>query len=138
MKAFFIFLVLALSIGAIMGCDDPKKQNLLVTPKSEAAQIACTTEPTDTGFTVICGTLEFDVCHGQDGQGVELIDPCGDNPGEFDEVIIRLPDRTLIAYFLDGEHEFLSVLGPGSYMTTDAQACRFEVDAELNIINETL
>jgi hypothetical protein len=59
---------------------------------------------------------------------VELIDPCGDGPG-FDEVLIRLSDGRLLAHYADHRLQFLTLLSPGSFVTTDAQRCRFTVDA---------
>lgn len=59
---------------------------------------------------------------------VELIDPCGDHPGYFDEVILKLPSGELVAYFKQsGSKEFLSVLTDGNYQTTDQQKCNFTV-----------
>lgn len=57
----------------------------------------------------------------------EVIDPCGDNVGQFDEVIIKLHDGTFIAYFESGGKRFLSVLDDGSYRTTDRQRCSFRI-----------
>ena len=59
-------------------------------------------------------------------QGIaEVIDPCGDEPGEFDEVIIKLADGSFIAYFQQGSKRFLTSLGEGNFITTDSQRCRF-------------
>lgn len=58
---------------------------------------------------------------------VEVIDPCGDGPG-YDEVLIRLSDGNIVAYFESGSNRFLSLLQPGSYRTTDATNCNFTVD----------
>lgn len=60
---------------------------------------------------------------------VELIDPCGDNPGQYDEVLIRTSSNKLIAFFEQGGQRFLSVLEAGSYRTTDTQQCLFNVDS---------
>lgn len=65
----------------------------------------------------------------------ELIDPCGDNPGHYDEVLIRTVDGSLVSYFKAGNKEFLSVLGQGNYVTTDKQQCHFSVDANGNVID---
>lgn len=62
-----------------------------------------------------------------------IIDPCGDMPGQFDEILLRLADNTLIAYFEDGNRRFLGSLGPGSYITTDRQQCRFTVNSDMSI-----
>lgn len=58
---------------------------------------------------------------------VETIDPCGDHPRHFDEVILRLESGKLIAYFESGGKRFLTELVDGHYRTTDRQRCRFEV-----------
>ncbi len=63
----------------------------------------------------------------------EFIDPCGDGPG-FDEVLIRTTSGQLVAYFESGNNRFLTILAPGSYATTDAQRCHFQVTAEGEII----
>lgn len=56
----------------------------------------------------------------------ELIDPCGDAPG-YDEVLMRLHNGLLVAHFASGTKQFLTVIGPGTYMTTDGTACTFTV-----------
>lgn len=66
---------------------------------------------------------------------VELLDPCGDMPGQFDEVLLRTSSGKVIAYFETGSKRFLSVLTPNqSYSTTDVQGCAFSVNSngELN------
>jgi len=62
---------------------------------------------------------------------VELLDPCGDMPGQFDEVLLRTSSGKVVAYFEVGSKRFLSVLVPNqSYSTTDVQACSFSVNAQ--------
>ncbi len=70
--------------------------------------------------------------NGVDGQGVEIIDPCGaESQIGFDEVLIRLPDRTVIAYFKFQSYEHLTRLVPGqSYVTTDDTKCEFKIDTD--------
>lgn len=63
----------------------------------------------------------------------EFIDPCGDGPG-FDEVLIRTTSGQLVAYFESGGNRFLTILSPGSYATTDAQRCHFQLTAEGKVI----
>jgi hypothetical protein len=58
---------------------------------------------------------------------VEVIDPCGDMAGEFDEIILRLNSGEHVAYFESGGKRFLSVLGNGSFQTTDKQKCNFSI-----------
>jgi hypothetical protein len=55
------------------------------------------------------------------------LDCGGDGPG-FDEVVLRTSSGKLIAYFKDnGSREFLTVLTPGNYQTTDESRCNFSV-----------
>jgi hypothetical protein len=56
----------------------------------------------------------------------KIIDPCGDSSG-FDEVLLKTGSGDLIAYFEVGNKRYLSVLGTGSYRTTDGSNCNFEV-----------
>lgn len=58
---------------------------------------------------------------------VEFIDPCGDKPGHFDEVVMRTNDGQLLAYFDYQGREFLTLLTDGWYTTTDRQRCLFQV-----------
>lgn len=111
---------------------------------------SCTVVETTSGADVTCGDTTVTIDDGQDGLDgtdgqdgsdaevspysiVEIIDPCGDNPGEFDEVLLRLYDGTLIAYFESGSDRFLSEIDQGNYRTTDEQECRFSVNSELEV-----
>lgn len=78
------------------------------------------------------GTNGVDGQNGADGQGVEIIDPCGaESRIGFDEVLIRLPDKTIIAYFKFDSYEHLIRLLPGrTYVTTDDTQCEFKIDSE--------
>lgn len=64
-----------------------------------------------------------------------MIDPCGDQTA-FDEVLLRLANGQLVAHFANGSLQFLSVIGPGNYVTTDGTSCYFSVDSNLQIFNE--
>jgi len=57
----------------------------------------------------------------------EVIDPCGDMPNQFDEVLLVMNDSSIIAYFEQGSKRFLTILEDGNYRTTDLQACDFSV-----------
>jgi hypothetical protein len=63
---------------------------------------------------------------------VEVLNPCGLN-GSFDEVLLRLANGQLLAHFSSGQKQFLALIGPGSYVTTDSYACQFLVDANGNV-----
>lgn len=108
----------------------------------------CYTEAVAGGVNIICpdsetflpdgvdGTDGTDGVDGTDGADavVEIVDPCGDDPGEFDEVLLRLSTGDLLAYFEDsGGKRFLSLIGPGNYMTTDKQSCPFTVNPDMTV-----
>lgn len=65
----------------------------------------------------------------------EIIDPCGHQTA-FDEVLLRLANGQLIAHFASGANQFLTLIGPGSYITTDSSHCYFSVNAYGEVINE--
>lgn len=100
---------------------------------------SCTTETVIGGAIIKCsdGTSSIivngvngkDGIDGKDGQNaiVELIDPCGDNPNIYDEILIRLNNNKLIAYFEDGTQHYLTIIIPGTYQTTDKQRCIFTI-----------
>lgn len=82
---------------------------------------------------------------GQDGEDgsssplsiTSIVDPCGDAPGIYDEVFLKLANGTLLASFSDnanGNNTRFSVLVPGSYVTTDGSNCHFSVDSAGNVI----
>lgn len=66
----------------------------------------------------------------------EIIDPCGNAPGIYDEVILRTQAGRLLASFSDnvnGYNTRLSELVQGNYMTTDGSNCHFSVDSLGNV-----
>lgn len=96
-------------------------------------------------------TFSADLCNGNDGAVGQdapptqftptgLVNPCGDAPGIYDEVFIKLANGTLIASFSDnanGNNTRFSVLTTGTYQTTDGDGCTFSVDGSGNITNES-
>lgn len=59
---------------------------------------------------------------------VAVVDPCPTvTSTDYKEMLLKLGDGKLVAYFEDGGKRFLSVLKPGSYQTTDRRACSFIV-----------
>lgn len=64
-----------------------------------------------------------------------VIDPCSTAPG-FNEVLLRLQNNQILAHYADGAKQFFSLIGPGSYITTDGDACKFSIDNNGNIYNE--
>lgn len=112
-----------------------------------APGVGCSVQDVVNGAIITCGpdsvlildgTAGIDGQNGTDGQDgqdapptaytvTELVDPCGDGPG-FDEVIFRLANGQLVAHYAGGGNlQFLALLGPGAYRTTDSQACNFTV-----------
>lgn len=60
---------------------------------------------------------------------VEIINPCGDNAG-YDEVLFRLANGQILAHYAGGGNlQFLTLIGAGSWVTTDSSACHFTVSA---------
>lgn len=56
---------------------------------------------------------------------VEIIDPCGQ--AALDEILLKLRNGTLLGHYSDGNKQYLVVLVPGSYSTTDGYHCNFVV-----------
>lgn len=70
---------------------------------------------------------------------VDIVDPCGDTAGIYDEVLLRLGNGTLLASFSDnagGQNTRFSILVAGSYRTTDGSNCYFSVDSSNQIYGE--
>lgn len=105
---------------------------------------SCSTTQTLTGAIISCtdGTTSviMNGTNGADGINapptaysiVELLNPCGASGG-FDEVLLRTHNNQLIAHFSSGNLQFLTLLTPGSYRTTDAQNCNFTVHANMTV-----
>jgi hypothetical protein len=62
-------------------------------------------------------------------------DPCG-HQAAYDEVLLVMGNGQILAHFASGANQFLTLIGPGSYVTTDGTGCYFTIDAGMNIINE--
>lgn len=60
---------------------------------------------------------------------VRIVDPCGDYPLYFDEVLLELSNGQYLVYFEDGGNRFLTTLSPSAqhYTTTDRQRCTFHL-----------
>ena len=126
-KAIVLFLLIGLYIF-LCGCNN--RSSVL------SQQIACTIQSN----VIVCpdGTSMFvpmpapgqngvDGLNGVDGTQVTIFDPCGDDPGNPDEILLIF-DATgeIIAW-----HKNLGfvVLEPGVvYQTTDKQKCQFFVE----------
>lgn len=92
------------------------------------------------GAVVSCGDSSVAIKNGSNGTAgqnavLEVINPCGDQ-GAHDEVLLRLADGSLLASFSDsasGTNTRFSVIGAGSYATTDGTNCHFAVDSAGNV-----
>lgn len=62
---------------------------------------------------------------------VEVIDPCGDEPGSVDEVLFRLWTGEIAAWY---KNTGFVILEPGQYRTTDYQKCVFTVTEDYEVI----
>jgi uncharacterized coiled-coil protein SlyX len=61
---------------------------------------------------------------------VKIVDPCGDTPNKYDEVLFKTSDGQYVGSFSDnasGLNTRFSVLPIGSYVTTDDTGCYFQV-----------
>ena len=84
------------------------------------------------------------VCNGEssattDYTPVDILDPCGDAPGIYDEVFLRLSNGMLLwslSDHMNGTNTRLSLSVPGSWETTDGSHCHFSVDSDYNLFNE--
>ena len=105
---------------------------------------SCSTTQTLTGAIISCtdGTTSviMNGVNGADGQNapptaysvVELINPCGASGG-FDEILLRTHNNQIIAHFSSGNLQFLTILTPGNWQTTDSQHCSFTVHPDMSV-----
>lgn len=88
--------------------------------------------------TIIINNTEVTEAQKENELGiVEVIDPCG-NETAYDEVLVRMSDDVLMAFFAQHGGR-LSLLGEGSYKTTDGTNCKFdviEVDGRLEVVSK--
>lgn len=67
---------------------------------------------------------------------VEIVDPCGDALGIYDEIFLRMRDGRLVASFsanASGALTRFTILVAGSYQTTDGSGCNFTVNADNSV-----
>lgn len=64
---------------------------------------------------------------------IEIIELCDDGPG-YDEILLRLSDNTILAYFEIGSKRFLTRLIPGTYITTDGTNCLFTITDNYEVV----
>jgi hypothetical protein len=95
----------------------------------------CTLQDLVNGVRITCGLDSAVVLDGTSTYSVaQIIDPCGPTLGEFDEVILKLQNGSLMAHYSHGNDQFLTLLEPDRhYVTTDDQSCYFYVDVNNNV-----
>lgn len=87
------------------------------------------------------GTDGRDGIDGQDGEDAEvppyavvsIIDPCGDAPDIYDEVLLKLANGQFLASFSDnanGKNTRFALVPVGTYQTTDGSNCTFTINAD--------
>lgn len=108
---------------------------------------SCRTLPFSGGAEVQCsdGTSEviLNGVPGTDGRDApptpytvtEVYDPCG-RQTSYDEVLLRMSSGQLLAHYASGSDQFLTLIGPGNYVTTDGTHCYFTVNSDMSISNE--
>jgi hypothetical protein len=90
------------------------------------------------GAIVTCGTHAVLISNGAPGEDAEVtqytitqkIDPCGNAPGIFDELLLVFADGSLLATVSDnanGKNTRLAEVPDGSWTTTDDSGCNFTV-----------
>jgi hypothetical protein len=97
-----------------------------------AAGASCTIEAVTEGAEVTCGGQTVLVRDGVKGADAVVplhvagyIDLCGNG----EEVLLRMSDGNVMAHYSQGSKQYLKLLKPGSYVTTDGLACAFTLDA---------
>lgn len=133
--------VYPVSNGAIITCTDGTQSVIFNGLKGETGDKGETGNVGDTGSAGRDGVDGRDGSDGADAPiqayGVSsVIDVCGTKPGMFNEVLLKLNNGQIMAHYSDGQKQFLSLLGPGSYQTTDGTGCFFTVTTDFQITDE--
>lgn len=63
---------------------------------------------------------------------VGFVDPCGPQ-STYDEILIQLTNGQVVAHFSSGNRQFLTSIGPGTYITTDGTGCIFTIQNDMTI-----
>ncbi len=119
------------------GRDGSDGASCRVIPNANGAVIACEGQPI---VAILNGVDGINGTNGADApvtpyMVTEIVDVCGKQT-TYDEVLLRLGNGQLVAHFASGADQFLTIIGPGSYVTTDSTHCFFTVNSDLTISNE--
>lgn len=132
--------VTQVSTGSVISCTDGTVANTYNGTKG----ISCSVIQLVNGARISCTDgAEAVVYNGEDGQNgeaapptpytvTEVIDPCG-KQATFDEVLLRMSNGDLLAHFANGNNQFLTTIGAGSYSTTDGTNCYFTVNNDKSV-----
>lgn len=96
---------------------------------------SCRVESVSNGARIICDDgSQSVILNGEDGvsEVFNIIDPCGDDVSEFDEILLKT-NSGIIAYLEDRGRRILVKLSPGNYVTGDRQLCQFRVNSDDSI-----
>ena len=144
MKGINFMIKLILLIGAILNLTACHRRVTGPMGPKGADGSSCSVNQTLTGAIISCtdGTTAV-LLNGQDGVDgspapttpysiTEVIDLCGTQPG-FNEVLLRTHNNKLISHFSSGSNQFLALIGPGNYISTDGKNCYFTVHPDMSV-----
>lgn len=134
------------------GTNGTDGEDCTVNQLNNGAEIVCGDDTVAIILNGVAGTNGTNGTNGQDGADgedgadapptaysvTEMYDPCGDQSG-FDEVLLHLANGQWVAHYAGGGNlQFLTVLTPGNYVTTDPTPCHFTITNSMTITNEYL
>lgn len=98
------------------------ENNTIYCPDGSSAQLP---EDGVDGAPGIDGRDGVDGIDGKDGTMVDVVDPCGDDPGQVDEVILLFDGEVHLAWYKNVG--FVVLEENVRYRTTDKQKCEFTI-----------
>lgn len=144
MKLFTIWTIYILALWFFSGCmvgdrGTPGKDGIAGPPGT-----SCSVNQLANGAEIICGDqTSAIILNGEVGPKgedmvpgpyavLELVNPCG-KQGSHDEVLLRFGTGQLLAHYSHGDKQFFTIVGPGSYQTTDGTNCNFSITQDLEV-----
>jgi hypothetical protein len=117
--------LLVLLIFLMIGCTNDSRV--------EFKYVGCSVHKLNDSSTISCPDGSQTIVYDGTPTILEIIDPCGDDDGYLDEIIIKLTDGQLLWYNHD-KYKFIGLLEPGIYETSDHQKCVFAVTNNYDVI----
>lgn len=121
-ESFMLYNVILLStlafVFGLTGCG--RKARFSPAP----GPLTCTTTPHPLGSLISCPDGSQSLLYNGEDAFLEVIDPCGDEAGFEDEILLRMADGQLVAWY---KNVGFVLVGAGAYRTTDHQKCDFTV-----------